>query len=374
MINKYLKLCFYLIIFSGVPVKNICGALKMLPGNNFVEQPAGLFFYYLSDEMLVEICKFLDPDDLGRFGRTCKYINMIKNDKEFEKSLFKAKLDFKEGKKEAASLLIEYGNNNTYRLLNALQSKNLTEILLKNICKNLRKTINFINHINSLDNNGNAPIHSAILNKNNAVVKLLFFFEIDIEVLDKYGRTPFYLAVLDLNCNVAKLLLENRANIEALNRDGCTPLNRVAFSGNCNVAKLLLENGANIEALDRDGRTPLNRAVFSCNFDIAKLLLKNRANIEALDRDGYTTLNRAVFHGDCKVARLLLENRANPNFGFFAELRNEIFNNNDAFKLLTRAIRDPENPHYSSIAFENLKMPILLLFQAVIFFNILELL
>ncbi|KAF4368205.1 hypothetical protein F8388_022838 [Cannabis sativa] len=74
---------------------------------------------------------------------------------------------------------------------------------------------------------------------------------------------------------------------------GCTPLHRAASTGNSELCELLIEEGADIDAVDRSGQTPLMNAVICDNKEVSLLLVRHGADVDVEDKEGYTVLGRA---------------------------------------------------------------------------------
>lgn len=86
------------------------------------------------------------------------------------------------------------------------------------------------------------------------------------------GDTPLHLALLYGQRDVAKLLLAHSADVNAKGHRGWTPLYCAAVKGYKDLAELLLAGGAHINAKESDGWTPLDRAIANRRKDVAELL------------------------------------------------------------------------------------------------------
>ncbi|KAL8668528.1 MAG: hypothetical protein Q9168_006848 [Polycauliona sp. 1 TL-2023] len=139
------------------------------------------------------------------------------------------------------------------------------------------------NMINSLDGGGQTPLHWAVTNAYEAVVKLFLARDgVEADLKDDDGRTPLWYAAEDGNEVVAKLLLA-RDDVDVNSNDlhGQTPLSHAAKNGHEAVVKLLLTR-SDIEADSKDqhGRTPLSFAAERGREAVVKLLLA-RHDVEA---------------------------------------------------------------------------------------------
>jgi len=126
---------------------------------------------------------------------------------------------------------------------------------------------------------------------------------------DNNGETPLHWAVLCTGRGlgghkaVAELLLANKAEVNAKDTHGETPLHKSAFGGHKDVVELLLAHGAEVNAKDINGRTPLHEAAF--DNDVVELLLASKAEVNAKDSNGRTPLHKAVAWRHKDVAELL---------------------------------------------------------------------
>ncbi|KAK3392746.1 hypothetical protein B0H63DRAFT_491065 [Podospora didyma] len=129
---------------------------------------------------------------------------------------------------------------------------------------------------------GHTLLSRAILEGDEAVVKLLLDKGANIKAYGRRDRTLLLWAVDKGHEAIVKLLLDKGADMEAYNWMDRTPLLWAVEKGHEAVVKLLLDKGAGVEEIDREGRTPLIWAIES-NEAIVKLLLDKAANVEAKD-------------------------------------------------------------------------------------------
>ena len=87
--------------------------------------------------------------------------------------------------------------------------------------------------------------------------------EANIEAKDEDGETPLHGAVISNNAETLKTLLKAGANIEARNEVGFTPVHRAALWGDAETVTTLLKAGANGKAIDKGGNTPFDRAKYN---------------------------------------------------------------------------------------------------------------
>ncbi|KAK4358032.1 hypothetical protein RND71_023642 [Anisodus tanguticus] len=128
--------------------------------------------------------------------------------------------------------------------------------------------------INSGDEEGWVPLHSAASSGNVEIVEILLSRGEWIPCSDK------------ISCSATLSMQKTRLV-------GCTPLHRAASTGNSELCELLIEEGAEVDEVDKAGETPLMTAVVCGNKEVALLLIRHGADVDAEDKEGYTVLGRA---------------------------------------------------------------------------------
>ncbi|XP_054775822.1 uncharacterized protein LOC129284383 [Prosopis cineraria] len=147
--------------------------------------------------------------------------------------------------------------------------------------------------INSADEEGWAPIHSAASIGNLEIVETLLDKGADVNLQNNGGRTALHYAASKGWLKIAEILISHGAKINVKDKVGSTPLHRAASTGNSELCELLIEEGAEVDAADRAGQTPLMNAVICQNKEVALLLIRHGADVDAQDKEGYTVLGRA---------------------------------------------------------------------------------
>ncbi|KAG9439734.1 hypothetical protein H6P81_019899 [Aristolochia fimbriata] len=147
--------------------------------------------------------------------------------------------------------------------------------------------------VNSVDEEGWAPLHSAASRGDVAAIEALLSFGGNVNLANHGGRTALHYAASKGWLQVAELLLSHGAKINHKDKVGSTPLHRAASVGHAQLCELLIEEGAEVDAVDRAGQTPLMSAVICHNKEVALLLIRHGADVDAEDKEGYTVLGRA---------------------------------------------------------------------------------
>ena len=230
-------------------------------------------------------------------------------------------------------------------------------------------------NVNSQDNMGCTPSHTAVRNGHLSLVELIDDSGADMDMRDKSEKTPFDLAqeyrklditgflakrsgnlcsldivssatskagsrdslpddIVEQNIGGGKLsddeesdslhnasvngridvvqrLLDRGADLNERNKILQTPLDVASEHGKLAIAKKLIKYGADVNSRDTLGWTPLHVAARHEHIDVVELLLNNGADIHATEREGYTALHIASSWGYPEIVRLLLERGAN---------------------------------------------------------------
>ncbi|XP_054838456.1 nuclear factor NF-kappa-B p100 subunit isoform X1 [Eublepharis macularius] len=205
----------------------------------------------------------------------------------------------------------------------------------------------------SQDENGDTPLHLAIIHEQTAVVGQLVQVAVSIpnqqiiNIANRLQQTPLHLAVITQQPRVAAYLLQAGADPTLLDRYGNSVLHLALQSGDkemlwmlfCHLGahtlqlletpnyfglfpvhlavkcknmaclELLVEKGANVNAVERQsGRTPLHLAVEMDDLNLASLLLKKLgADVNACTSAGNTPLHLAAGMGSPILTKLLIK-------------------------------------------------------------------
>lgn len=186
-------------------------------------------------------------------------------------------------------------------------------------------------NLKTRDNLKQFPLQLAV-SQGESLVKLLLELGADVNQADSAGGdTALHTAILQNNIGVLRLLLAAKPNLEARNAAGFAPLTLAVNLESLAVARLLLEAGAAVNSPERslDGGTALHLAAARANPEMATLLLGFNAKPNACDSRSRTPLAWAMGEGAppesktrdtveqaMQCAEVLLANGADPNAFF----------------------------------------------------------
>lgn len=231
-----------------------------------------------------------------------------------------------------------------------------------NVVKVLLKVI----EINSFTEDGEVPLHFAVENEDEAMVKLLLQnFALTGCSRKSDGKTPLDLAFDKMNVNIIAALWTENSKAQCL-QPGETPLHILVRSGNDEKVGefLLLRSSININAVNfKHGITALHIAISLGSVDIVKRLLARNhidINFRAVNPD-MTPLDMAASFGHIEIVRLLLARNVHANIvdkqitsAQFAMLKGHV---DIANMISEKVFWDAYNAQYASETFKIRKLP-----------------
>lgn len=216
-------------------------------------------------------------------------------------------------------------------------------------CEFIRRLLDARFDINSTDNNGQTPLHHAVLSGKAPAVRLLLENgaekmvdangqsaadlakeKCDREILELLEGRPVDINDADLPATTlalrgASLALEARAG--EMNSDICkpdsvgeTPLAIAIYSRNPECARIILrahdERGQSVDSISKSGRTPMHEAVDAGDLEMVQLLLAHDPNLDIRDIRGNTPLTAAAGWHNADMVIALLEAGSPVERGF----------------------------------------------------------
>lgn len=134
-----------------------------------------------------------------------------------------------------------------------------------------------------------------------------------VPCLISFGQKSLFQAVMENNEASVKLLLAEGAEVDARDEIGKTPLLIAAEKGYFPIVLLLIQKGADINAQHNLHWTALMFAAGNGHSDIVKHLVENGANTNFISKSDYTALILASAGGYAEIVDLLLENGADTS-------------------------------------------------------------
>jgi len=181
--------------------------------------------------------------------------------------------------------------------------------------------------VNKLDDQGYAPLQTAVRNRNSDLAEMLLKAGADPNLPDSDGVTPLVHAINRNHVPSINLLVEHGADIDKLDREGYTPLEVAIGEDKLFAARALIEAGANVNSGNGTQKvTPLmliasqlapqaratHLAAGPTPVDIARDLIEKGADVNAQSASGVTPLMVAAGHNNGPMIGLLLAKGAKP--------------------------------------------------------------
>ncbi|KAM9723803.1 inversin isoform 1-T3 [Menidia menidia] len=168
--------------------------------------------------------------------------------------------------------------------------------------------------LNWQDYEGRTPLHFAVADGNEAVVKVLTSYEgCNVTAYDNLFRTPLHWAALLGHAKIVHLLLErNTSGTIPSDSQGATPLHYGAQSNNAETVGVFLSHHSVKDEPDLEGRTAFMWAAGKGSDDVIRTMLSLTPNIDInmADKYGGTALHAASLSGHVSTVKLLLEKGA----------------------------------------------------------------
>jgi ankyrin repeat protein len=154
---------------------------------------------------------------------------------------------------------------------------------------------------NSFDNDGNSPLHEAVVPSNRSensmppVVDRLLKAGANPHIINHEGKTALHILSKSWYANPAfNALLALTKDVDQPDKTGRTLLHEIALAGNLYHLKLVLAKGASVTVVDHQGQTPLHLVDKGDAFKVFDLLVKHGANPHLLDLEGRSPVMKAL--------------------------------------------------------------------------------
>ncbi|XP_010117024.1 PREDICTED: nuclear factor NF-kappa-B p100 subunit-like, partial [Chlamydotis macqueenii] len=168
--------------------------------------------------------------------------------------------------------------------------------------------------INISNNLQQTPLHLAVITKQPQVVQLLLQARADPTLLDRYGNSLLHLALQAGDEEMLRMLLAHLGSaapylLRLPNFHGFLPVHLAVKARSLACLDLLVRKGADVNAVERQGgRTPLHLAVEMENLNMATHLVKKLgADVNSRTFAGNTPLHLAAGLGSPTLTKLLLK-------------------------------------------------------------------
>lgn len=174
----------------------------------------------------------------------------------------------------------------------------------------LERHIYWKSDLNSINADGNSPLHESAIAGRMVMAKLLLRNGARVNEKNRAGKTALQLALENGRTQLADILI----NQFAAEYDATGLLFSILEAGvsHRDVIGFLAGKGADTNAQDNAGETPLTLAVKQGNRLQAKHLIANKADVNLANRGGELPLALALQNNIPEIARLLESHGALP--------------------------------------------------------------
>lgn len=219
----------------------------------------------------------------------------------------------------------------------ALSQEDLHHFARDGDVEGLRRAISCGVDINARDEEGNTPLHEAVLMGKTSAVAFLAEKGADVNTKNTEGLSPLSVAMRHRYRAIVQLLLDHGADPNSTDRDGQTPpthamkwdlredidalvdaaadvtLHIAAYIGDMDKIQSLLATNGDIDAKDHEDNTPLHYAALGGNLSVAKVLIERGAKVAVRNKMGRTPLHQAAKNGHTEMITVLIAAGADVN-------------------------------------------------------------
>ena len=148
--------------------------------------------------------------------------------------------------------------------------------------------------INTVDEQGNTPLHYATERGFTHTIKYLLDKQADPNKANAKGSTALHLACEHADEDAVYLLTLRGADVNARDKEGKTPALLAGENGKHGVIHVLAGAGADLDKRDVHGNVALIAAAKNGHANTLKELILNGASLEVTDHERYNCLERAI--------------------------------------------------------------------------------
>ena len=157
------------------------------------------------------------------------------------------------------------------------------------------------------DNEGNTPLHSAVLSGEPTVAAMLLDAGATLDVLNKGGASPLGIACRAANWPLVEFLLDRGAKPTPVQGEPALVAAAGIADDDISGVKMLLKQRAAVDAVDAKGRSALMAAASEGHEQIVRCLRAAGADVNLVDRHGSTALMEAARAGAGAVVQMLAD-------------------------------------------------------------------
>ena len=169
--------------------------------------------------------------------------------------------------------------------------------------------------INSMDREGNTPLHKAVERKHPHTVLYLLNHNANPNLANYIGYNSVHMACQYADEDIIYLLTTRGGDVNAREHKGKTPVMIAAENGKDGYIHILAAAGASLDQRDKQGNAPLIVAASQGFTHTARELILNGASFDVTDNERYNALERAITNKKDGAAAIII--RLSPRDEFF---------------------------------------------------------
>lgn len=186
--------------------------------------------------------------------------------------------------------------------------------------------------------NGNYPLHYAVLGNDFKIIKKIISNNFDPELPNNKGETALHLAIQEGNYEIVNYLLF-KSDLHVKDSEGNSALHKITSATSYNIFSLLLSNGANIKDLNNNKDNILHILAKQTSFNlyleqIMRICLDNKLDILQKNIENDSPIEIALKMRNTPFLKVLKEHNPDIINNFFKHnnsIMNEIINNKNIF-------------------------------------------
>ncbi|OHT11340.1 hypothetical protein TRFO_19216 [Tritrichomonas foetus] len=196
-------------------------------------------------------------------------------------------------------------------------------------------------NINLQGKNGVTPLHLAAQIKSNSegqsILSLLIENGANPNSLDNDFETPLFSAIHSNNVNAVKELIKAGADVNASNKHKMLPIHYSCKYGCSDIVAILLDNNAEVNIIDHNDLSPLHYAVARQDKKIAELLIRHGADPLIRNSSGKSTFSLA------NQEMILVLRKAVSNLNIYKKRQDALLEAEAKVKYIEETMKNIEN-------------------------------
>ena len=177
--------------------------------------------------------------------------------------------------------------------------------------------VDFGADVNAPDSDGRSPVHVAVYNHQEAILRrLLQTPNVSLSLRDRRSLTPFATAMSAKNNKAAHAILERQPTVaHQVDGKGYNFLHTAVKNGDLEAVLFLIgaQMDVNILTADSDALSPIHLAAAAGHEMILRNLLLAGVQLDARTNSGLTALHLAAEHDHSQLVSILLSHGLSPN-------------------------------------------------------------